>query len=146
MNVLWDDLTGAEHLYFFGRLKGLTGSALKDAVKTGLENVRLWPARNKLSKKYSGGMKRRLAVAISLIGDPKVVFLDEPRYLLVTSELRMITMYAALDLIPRHDRRCGSAFVLLRLVRQWCSPRTLWRYGCDQGVAAALVSSSTWRH
>lgn len=79
MNVLWDDLTGAEHLYFFGRLKGLTGKSLKEAVRTSLEGVRLWPARNKLSKKYSGGMKRRLAVAISLIGDPKVVFLDEPR-------------------------------------------------------------------
>ena len=78
MNVLWENLTGKEHLYFFGRLKGLTGDALEEAVRNGLEGVRLWPARNKLSKKYSGGMKRRLSVAISLIGDPRVVFLDEP--------------------------------------------------------------------
>lgn len=78
MNVLWDDLTGEEHLYFFGRLKGLTGEQLDRAVRRGLEGVRLWSDREKLSRKYSGGMKRRLAVAIALIADPKVVFLDEP--------------------------------------------------------------------
>ncbi len=45
-----------------------------------LKKVNLYEARNKQSRKYSGGMKRRLSVAISIIGAPKVIFLDEPRY------------------------------------------------------------------
>jgi ABC-type multidrug transport system ATPase subunit len=77
-NVLWDDLTGPEHLEFYGRLKNLTGKELKQQVRYWLEQVNLWRARKKLSRQYSGGMKRRLCVAVALIGNPKVVLLDEP--------------------------------------------------------------------
>ncbi|KAL0693630.1 hypothetical protein Bca4012_060810 [Brassica carinata] len=62
-DLLWETLTGREHLLFYGRLKNIKGSAL----------TQYKPAGN-----YSGGMKRRLSVAISLIGNPKVVYLDEP--------------------------------------------------------------------
>ncbi|CAD7696947.1 unnamed protein product [Ostreobium quekettii] len=79
-NLLWDTLTATEHLLFYGRLKGLTGAELKAAVADALKSVRLFAngVGNKLVKTYSGGMKRRLSVGISLIGDPKVVYLDEP--------------------------------------------------------------------
>jgi ABC-type multidrug transport system ATPase subunit len=77
-DVLWDNLTGKEHLMFYGRIKGLKGDDLKNEVKYLLEKVKLTSARNKVSKKYSGGMKRRLSVAIALMGAPQVVFLDEP--------------------------------------------------------------------
>eukprot|EP01130_Rhizamoeba_saxonica_P016314 TRINITY_DN7523_c0_g1_i1.p1 TRINITY_DN7523_c0_g1~~TRINITY_DN7523_c0_g1_i1.p1 ORF type:complete len:975 (-),score=216.56 TRINITY_DN7523_c0_g1_i1:41-2965(-) len=77
-NVLWDDLTGPEHLEFYGRLKGLKGSHLKQRIKVRLQEVNLWSARNKLSSQYSGGMKRRLCVAMCMIGDPGVILLDEP--------------------------------------------------------------------
>uniref|UniRef100_A0A0D9YL55 ABC transporter domain-containing protein n=1 Tax=Oryza glumipatula TaxID=40148 RepID=A0A0D9YL55_9ORYZ len=60
-DLLWETLTGREHLLFYGRLKNLRGAPLSQLVS-----------------KYSGGMKRRLSVAISLIGDPKVVYMDEP--------------------------------------------------------------------
>lgn len=43
-----------------------------------LEEVKLTTAARVRSGNYSGGMKRRLSVAIALIGDPKMVFLDEP--------------------------------------------------------------------
>lgn len=56
-NVLWDDLTGPEHLEFYGRLKNLTGKELKQQVRYWLEQVNLWRARKKLSRQYSGGMK-----------------------------------------------------------------------------------------
>jgi len=73
-------LTGREHLFFYGRLKNLKGDALVKAVDHSLKSVNLSHGNvgNKQVKKYSGGMKRRLSVAISLIGDPKVVFMDEP--------------------------------------------------------------------
>jgi len=77
-NLLWDDLTGTEHLLFYGRLKGLTGKILKQAVLDGLRQVNLHEETHKKSKEYSGGMKRRLSVACALIGDPEVILLDEP--------------------------------------------------------------------
>merc|ERR1711871_806648 len=77
-DVLWASLTGREHLLFYGRLKRLSGAALNTAVKDALEAVNLTFAKDRKAGKYSGGMKRRLSVACSLIGDPPVVYLDEP--------------------------------------------------------------------
>lgn len=79
-DLLWETLTGREHLLFYGRLKGLEGAALFRAVEQGLRSVNLWNGgvADKAAKQYSGGMKRRLSVAISLVGDPLVVYLDEP--------------------------------------------------------------------
>ncbi|KAL6660902.1 hypothetical protein ACP70R_000286 [Stipagrostis hirtigluma subsp. patula] len=79
-DLLWETLTGREHLLFYGRLKNLKGAELLMAVDDSLKSVNLFHGGvgNKQVGKYSGGMKRRLSVAISLIGDPKVVFMDEP--------------------------------------------------------------------
>ncbi|KAL7179199.1 hypothetical protein ACSBR1_042563 [Camellia fascicularis] len=79
-NLLWENLTGREHLLFYGRLKNLRGSALTQAVEESLKSINLFHGgvADKQAGKYSGGMKRRLSVAISLIGDPKVVYMDEP--------------------------------------------------------------------
>uniref|UniRef100_R7W8J3 ABC transporter A family member 8 n=1 Tax=Aegilops tauschii TaxID=37682 RepID=R7W8J3_AEGTA len=78
--MLWEMLTGREHLQFYGRLKSLSGSALDLAVEESLRSVNLLlgGAADKQVRKYSGGMKRRLSIAISLIGDAKVVYMDEP--------------------------------------------------------------------
>lgn len=79
-DLLWETLTGREHLLFYGRLKNLKGAALTQAVEESLRSVNLFHGgvADKQAGKYSGGMKRRLSVAISLIGDPKVVYMDEP--------------------------------------------------------------------
>ncbi|OIS96113.1 PREDICTED: ABC transporter A family member 7-like [Nicotiana attenuata] len=79
-DLLWETLTGREHLLFYGRLKNLKGSALSRAVEESLKSFNLFQGGvgDKAAGKYSGGMKRRLSVAISLIGDPKVVYMDEP--------------------------------------------------------------------
>ncbi|CAM8881361.1 unnamed protein product [Rhodiola kirilowii] len=79
-DLLWETLTGREHLLFYGRLKNLKGAALEQAVEESLKSVNLFHGGvgDKQAGKYSGGMKRRLSVAISLIGDPKVVYMDEP--------------------------------------------------------------------
>jgi len=79
-DLLWEQLSGREHLRFYGRLKGLVGRELEDAVDAALKSVNLFNAGvgDKLAGKYSGGMKRRLSVAISFIGSPRVVYLDEP--------------------------------------------------------------------
>uniref|UniRef100_A0A7N0U007 ABC transporter domain-containing protein n=2 Tax=Kalanchoe fedtschenkoi TaxID=63787 RepID=A0A7N0U007_KALFE len=79
-DLLWETLTGKEHLLFYGRLKNLKGSDLHQAVEDSLKSVNLFNGgvKDKQAGKYSGGMKRRLSVAISLIGNPKVVYMDEP--------------------------------------------------------------------
>ncbi|CAI5478818.1 unnamed protein product [Closterium sp. Yama58-4] len=79
-DLLWEQLTGREHLLFYGRLKNLRGQELKEAVEKSLKSVNLLAGGvgDKVSGQYSGGMKRRLSVAISLIGNPLVVYMDEP--------------------------------------------------------------------
>jgi ABC-type multidrug transport system ATPase subunit len=71
-DVLWNSLSATDHLNFYGRLKGLSGSALSQEVERLLKAVNLhnFPHRN--AGAFSGGMKRRLSVAISLIGNPTV--------------------------------------------------------------------------
>jgi ABC-type branched-subunit amino acid transport system ATPase component len=77
-NVLWDDLTVEEHLLFFAGLKGLSSSAAEAAMRSVVREVGLTEKVRTASKDLSGGMKRKLSVAIALVGDSKVVFLDEP--------------------------------------------------------------------
>jgi ABC-type multidrug transport system ATPase subunit len=77
-DLLFDELTGKEHLLIFGRLRGIPARQLERDVAETLRDVELEDKQNTLVKNYSGGMKRRLNVAISLLGDARVVFLDEP--------------------------------------------------------------------
>lgn len=77
-DLLWPQLTVQEHLRFYARLKGIPGDQLERKVKEAIEEVNLTSFKSFLSSSLSGGMKRRLSIAISLVGDPKIVFLDEP--------------------------------------------------------------------
>jgi len=77
-DVLWPDLTGREHLEIFAAIKGSQWAQLEREVMTRLREVELIEAQNVRTKYYSGGMRRRLSVAISFIGNPTVVYLDEP--------------------------------------------------------------------
>jgi ABC-type multidrug transport system ATPase subunit len=65
-------------LYFYARLKGVEPQDELRAVKLALQQVSLTDLEDRLSKGLSGGEKRRLSIAIALIGNPTVVFLDEP--------------------------------------------------------------------
>ncbi len=75
---LYEELTGQENLDFFGSLQGLSGKALAQRVDASLEFVSLADRRKDLVKNYSGGMKRRLNIAVALIHEPRIVLLDEP--------------------------------------------------------------------
>lgn len=77
-NILWDVMSVQEHLFFYGRVKNLSGQELKDAVEYALESVQLTFARKRKVKALSGGMKRRLSVSIAMIGRPNFIILDEP--------------------------------------------------------------------
>mmetsp|Transcript_7258 Transcript_7258/g.9422 ORF Transcript_7258/g.9422 Transcript_7258/m.9422 type:complete len:560 (+) Transcript_7258:1-1680(+) len=77
-DILWDDLTAREHLVFYARLRKVRPSELNNAVTKALAAVNLSQWADVNSSKFSGGMKRRLSTACSLVGEPQVVYMDEP--------------------------------------------------------------------
>ena len=77
-DILWPDMSTSFHLYFFGRLRGLSGSRLRAAVDTMLSDLGFPEKRDSLAGTLSGGQRRRLCVAISMIGGNDAVLLDEP--------------------------------------------------------------------
>ncbi|KAI8537560.1 hypothetical protein RHMOL_Rhmol09G0033500 [Rhododendron molle] len=104
-DVLWDALTAEEHLYLFASIKGIPAASIKLAVEKLLAEVKLTNAAKGRASGYSGGMKRRLSVAIALIGDPKLVILDEP-----TTGMDPITRSHVRDIID--DAKKGRAIIL----------------------------------
>ena len=77
-DILWEELTAEEHMIMFCRIKGVPNEQIEQVVNDKLAAVKLKDVKKARVKTFSGGMKRRLTVAISCIGDPKIVFMDEP--------------------------------------------------------------------
>lgn len=76
-NLLFDDLTVYEHLKFFAKLKNEQDDHEKE-IDNMLEMINLTDKKHSLAKTLSGGMKRKLSVAIAFIGKSNIVILDEP--------------------------------------------------------------------
>ncbi|XP_077413237.1 phospholipid-transporting ATPase ABCA3 [Vanacampus margaritifer] len=77
-DVLFDNLTVREHLLFYAQLKGFSKDKIPEEVDRIICILHLEDKRNARSKTLSGGMRRKLSIGIALIGDSKVVMLDEP--------------------------------------------------------------------
>ncbi len=75
---LYDDLSAQENLECFGKVYGLGGQRLQERVAWSLDFVGLFERKNDRVKKFSGGMKRRLNLAVGLVHDPEYLILDEP--------------------------------------------------------------------
>ncbi|MFE7874006.1 ATP-binding cassette domain-containing protein [Micromonospora humida] len=73
-----ENLTGTENLLLIGRLLGLSRRGARDRAAELLAGFQLTDAAGRAAKTYSGGMRRRLDLAASLVGRPQVLFLDEP--------------------------------------------------------------------
>ena len=76
--ALYEQISGADNLRFFGRLHGLRGTDLEERVAACLDFADLTDVGKKVVSKYSGGMQRRLNLAVAIIHDPELVLLDEP--------------------------------------------------------------------
>ncbi len=76
--AIYDELSAQENLTFFGKLTGLSGDPLRERVHWALDFVALSDRRHDRIKTYSGGMKRRLNLAVALVHDPPLLLLDEP--------------------------------------------------------------------
>lgn len=74
----YKELSPAENLAFFGAWSGLNKAQIKNKTTELLEVLGLTDVRNKKVEQFSGGMKRRVNLAIAVIHNPKILFLDEP--------------------------------------------------------------------
>jgi linearmycin/streptolysin S transport system ATP-binding protein len=76
--AIYPDVSARENVAFFGRLYGLWGKPLHEAVAAALEFVGLSDVGKRLPKTYSGGMRRRLNIACGIVHSPRLVLMDEP--------------------------------------------------------------------
>src|SRR6185436_5929627 len=94
--ALYEELTPVENLEFFGAWSGLDRSRIKKRTDELLSVLGLNEVRNNLLKNFSGGMKRRLNIAIGVIHEPKILFLDEP-----TVGVDVQTRFAIIDYLKQ---------------------------------------------
>ena len=95
------DATGRENLSLQGRIRGMSGRQLRSRIDELLERFGLRDAAGRLGRTYSGGMQRKLDVAMGLIHRPRVLFLDEPTTGL-DPEARA-ELWAEIDRLTRED-------------------------------------------
>lgn len=76
--ALYEEFTGAENVALFANLFGYSGTVLRERVRSSLEFVGLWDRACDQARSYSGGMKRRLNLAMAVVHEPKLLLLDEP--------------------------------------------------------------------
>ncbi|UXR71990.1 MULTISPECIES: ABC transporter ATP-binding protein [unclassified Staphylococcus] len=102
-DALYEALSAKENLVFFGQMKGIKKEELKQQIQHVSEVVELTDHLNKRVGSYSGGMKRRLSLAIALLGKPRLLILDEPTVGIDPSLRRKI--WKELDALRREG--CG---------------------------------------
>jgi ABC-2 type transport system ATP-binding protein len=105
-SIFYKNLTCEENLLFFGHLYGLSNQICKEQARSCLELVGLSDRAKSIADKLSGGMQRRLSMAIALVHRPKLVILDEP-----TTGLDIESRYEVWELICK--LRGQDAVILL---------------------------------
>ncbi|XP_038957106.1 phospholipid-transporting ATPase ABCA3 isoform X5 [Rattus norvegicus] len=98
-DLLFPLLTVSEHLYFYCVIKGISSTNRPREIHRMLTSFGLLQKSNTMSKDLSGGMKRKLSIIIALIGDTKVVILDEP-----TSGMDPVSRRAIWDLLQHYKK------------------------------------------
>ncbi|XP_010580960.1 PREDICTED: retinal-specific ATP-binding cassette transporter [Haliaeetus leucocephalus] len=104
-NILFNHLTVAEHILFYSQLKGRSRDEAERELETMLEDMGLTHKRNEEAQNLSGGMQRKLSVAIAFVGEAKVVVLDEP-----TSGVDPYSRRSIWDLLLKY--RSGRTIIL----------------------------------
>ena len=77
-DILWDELTPYEHIELYASLRNYDKKDIKKIVEIKMKEVHLEHVTNDKVSTFSGGMKRRISILLSTVGNPNIVFLDEP--------------------------------------------------------------------
>jgi ABC-2 type transport system ATP-binding protein len=105
-NAYWY-LTGFQNIQYFGRLKKLRDSVISEEADTLLKAFDLYDAKDQTAGKYSRGMLQKLSIIVAMLGDPKVLFLDEP-----TLGLDLLTKKAVMNNLKRLAEEKKNTIVL----------------------------------
>ncbi|GFY44551.1 ATP-binding cassette sub-family A member 17 [Trichonephila inaurata madagascariensis] len=106
-DALIDRLTGREMLTLFARLRGLTGFELEERIDKLIKMTDLSAHADKQTQFYSGGNKRKLSVALSLIGSPPLILLDEP-----TAGVDPVSRRKIWNILSQARNNTGAAVIL----------------------------------
>lgn len=122
---LYIEMTGRENLTYFGMILGLSGQRLKDSLQEVVKATSLDEYLDIRVSNYSGGMQKRLNLAIGLLGNPPVLYLDEPtvgvdresREIILDTLLKMSIEYRTTVLYTSHylqeiEKICDRLIVL----------------------------------
>ncbi len=109
----YDWLTAAELLEFHGRLYGMARSRIRSRAPELLNEVGLWPHREKRLRAFSKGMMQRIGLAQALLNDPELIFLDEP-----TSGLDPAGRKLVRDIIKAQRSRGATVFLNSHLLSE----------------------------
>ena len=101
--IVWDDLTIRENLEYSGRLYKLSAAILKQRAQELIDQLQLEKEEHTLAKDLSGGYKRRLNLAISIVHSPDVIFLDEPSPGIDAQSRLLLTEY--IDKLAKEEHR-----------------------------------------
>ncbi len=77
-NLIFDSMSVEEHIYYYARIKGIPLQHRIVIVEQAIQKLDLQSHRKKTAGTLSGGNKRKLCVALALVGNPPIIFLDEP--------------------------------------------------------------------
>jgi ABC-2 type transport system ATP-binding protein len=123
--VIDPDLTGRENIVLQGNLQQMKGGELAERVDELLKLVELEQVADKPAGRYSGGMKKRLQLAASLVHKPELLFLDEPttgldpqsragiwKYLEKLNKLEGITIFLTTQYLEEADKLCGRLAIV----------------------------------
>ncbi len=133
-------LTGEENLRMIAQLFGFTRGAARDRAAELLQRFDLTDAADRRVSTYSGGMRRRLDLAASLVGQPRIVFLDEP-----TTGLDIRSRQAMWDVITDLVRAGSTVFLTTQYLEE--ADRLSDRIAVlDRGVIAAEGTATELKH
>lgn len=116
---LYLEMTGRENLTYFGLILGLSGKKLMQAVTEAVKATSLEEVLDKRVSHYSGGMQKRLNLAIGLLGNPPILYLDEPT-VGVDSESREIILETLVKRSKEHGTTILYVSHYLQEVEKMC--------------------------